>query len=226
MDLLHKSKEDAKVDAALRSPEMADRFDIDSNDIRFIHLLRVFLTGNNSIMSQGPPEISCFCGFALFSPRSTMTSRQRTRSCEKELGSLRNVWMFRHHASLKNDQLTFYSCYVHDIFYLRLEKFNQNKTRSDSMGHTILKPRTPVSPNNPTFYFLTQSRVRSTNLPPAELATKSQMQDDLHRHWLESAQKRLIESSSTRYLQNIKWVQEVHKFIKSKKKRNGTAARA
>jgi hypothetical protein len=44
------------------------------------------------------------------------------------------------------------------------------------------------------------------------------MQDDLHRHWLESAQKRLIESSSTRYLQNIKWVQEVHKFIKSKKK--------
>lgn len=54
------------------------------------------------------------------------------------------------------------------------------------------------------------------------VARYSQMQDALHGHWLEAAQKCLIENSSTRrrYLQNKIWVQEVHSFIKSKKKWN------
>jgi hypothetical protein len=57
MDLLHKSKEDIKVDAALRSSEIADMFDIDSNDIEPeeepLNLLSEELSTENSGCHQG-----------------------------------------------------------------------------------------------------------------------------------------------------------------------------
>ena len=39
-----------------------------------------------------------------------------------------------------------------------------------------------------------KNRQLQKNLPPARPATKYQMQDNLHRHWLEMAQKHLIEN--------------------------------
>jgi hypothetical protein len=51
--------------------------------------------------------------------------------------------------------------------------------------------------------------------------TKSQMQDNVYRHWLERAKKRLVENSPNRrqYLQNKRWLQHVHRLIKTKKEK-------
>jgi hypothetical protein len=51
--------------------------------------------------------------------------------------------------------------------------------------------------------------------------TKSQMQDNVYRHWLEIAQRRLVQNSPNRrqYLQNKRWLQDVYRFIKTKKEK-------
>jgi hypothetical protein len=65
-------------------------------------------------------------------------------------------------------------------------------------------------------------QLQSNVLPSAPL-TKSQMQDKVYMDWLELAQRRLVQNSPNRrqYLQNKRWLQDVYRFIKTKKEKEG-----
>jgi hypothetical protein len=62
-----------------------------------------------------------------------------------------------------------------------------------------------------------------SNVLPSAPLTKSQMQDKVYMDWLELAQRRLVQNSPNRrqYLQNKRWLQDVYRFIKTKKEKEG-----